>query len=162
MSGIIETQTGLMEAMDLRQVLDCASAHLPLPTTSRRHLLNPNGIPSVSPGLRVRELPWVGGQSQANPERVASRGVDFTTRRCNPVGVEDLFAARSQGSSRTRNPGLVDSIPLGLAEKQAGVVGKAKSALALLKFSGTSPAQRKRRSAAAAWTQASASNGGIW
>src|SRR5437773_10344237 len=34
--------------------------------------LNPNGIQSVSPELRVRELPWVRRRKGNNPERVAS------------------------------------------------------------------------------------------
>ena len=60
---------------------------------------NPNGIASTSPGLRVRELPWVGDQITDNPERVVSRGISSATKGCNPVGVGEEFDAASQGSS---------------------------------------------------------------
>jgi membrane protein DedA with SNARE-associated domain len=51
---------------------------------------NPKGIASSSPGLRVRELPWVNGEIRDNPERVAVPGY-------NPVGVEEKFHDSSQG-----------------------------------------------------------------
>src|SRR2546429_211789 len=45
----------------------------------RAAALNPKGIPSSSPGLRVCELPWVTGPDLINPERVAAQGPDDAT-----------------------------------------------------------------------------------
>ena len=103
-----------------------------LPTSPGQDSLNPKGIPSISPGLRAARYPGFGGGDEHNPERVASPAVSVARKGCNPVGVEDLVSAHSQGSSPTRNPGLNDAIPLGLAEKQPGLVGNRKSPLALL------------------------------
>lgn len=77
--------------------------------TAEAHLLmpaNPEGIASVSPGLRVRELPWVNDEISDNPERVASRRGSCSAKDCNPVGVGKKFHDLSQGS-------LADSATLG-------------------------------------------------
>ena len=105
-----------------------------LPTSPGQDSLNPKGIPSISPGLRAARYPGFGGGDEHNPERVASPAVSVARKGCNPVGVEDLVSAHSQGSSPTRNPGLNDAIPLGLAEKQPGLAGNRKVTLALLVF----------------------------
>jgi hypothetical protein len=73
-------------------------------------LLNPNGIPSLSPGLRGTNYPgWVRPTGHT-PERVASPRAG---QRCNPVGVEnDLATAPRVGARRA---GLNDdAMPLGL------------------------------------------------
>src|SRR6266498_2567617 len=78
-------------------VSGCALEHL-------HSAVNPNGIPSYSPGLARRRLPWVEARaSPANPERVASMpsgrgGADW----CNPFRVERPCGMRSQGSPLAR------------------------------------------------------------
>jgi hypothetical protein len=59
--------------------------------------LNPEGIPSFSPGLRVGELPWVGSKRILfNPEMVAARAVllGLTSHdRCfNPFSVGESLS----------------------------------------------------------------------
>ncbi len=70
---------------------------------------NPNGIPSISPGLgREADLPWVRGPLAINPIGVSScQGVASHQRWAgrNPVGVGDLVWDRSsQGSPRRGQP----------------------------------------------------------
>src|SRR5438128_1581091 len=69
---------------------------------------NPKGIPPSSPGLRVRELPWVMSRLSLNLEEVApaKRITAWTSGRyALPDGGRNLFevgrddAAFSQGSS---------------------------------------------------------------
>jgi len=69
--------------------------------------LNANGVPSFSPGLARKRLPWVQAVDAPNPERVASRSAAAATltglgrlRRINP------------GQRLRRNPGLKDGTPL--------------------------------------------------
>ena len=79
---------------------------------------NPERIGALSPGLRVCELPWVGSNRIfLNPERVAPRFHPFSAAtprlRAATLSGLDHLPHHSQGSSRTRNPGLSDGIPLG-------------------------------------------------
>ncbi len=109
-----------------RQVLDCAS--FPSPTTSGRDSMNPNGIQTQSPGLRGTSYPGLARPEGSNPNGVASSLLmSWPQPRWGWRHVFD----HSQGCSRARNPGLEDAIPLGLAQKQPGLVAKGKSPLAL-------------------------------
>src|SRR5207245_3715285 len=57
----------------------------------------PNGVSSLSPGLRVGELPWVHGvQNVLQPQRGCG---SFRTTRHNSVGVGKTFSRLTQGSS---------------------------------------------------------------
>ena len=88
--------------------------------------VNPNGIPSLSPGLRGTSYPGFGEERQANPERVVSRGVPATRNGCNPVGVGDHPPRPTQGRRGRANPGLKDAIPLGLAQEPHELLGNAQ------------------------------------
>src|SRR5438552_6722942 len=86
---------------------------------------NPNGIPAQSPGLRACELPW-GTWDRGASTAKRLRLLEFNTkstplaqiRRCWPQPFQgcDSSNAFSQGSSQARNPGLEDTIPLGLSK----------------------------------------------
>lgn len=62
--------------------------------------------PKVAESAR---LPWVMRQNEFNPNGVASNN----RRRCNPVGVGKNWDDQTQGRL-CANPGLNDTIPLGL------------------------------------------------
>ena len=65
----------------------------------------------IQPGVARHELPWVCGTTEYNPEGVESVRA---RRRCNPVGVENYFGRLLRVVRCVANPGLNDSIPLGL------------------------------------------------
>ena len=50
---------------------------------------NPNGIPSLSPGLRAGRYPGSTSQTRPNPERVASHPRRALAQRFNPFRVDD-------------------------------------------------------------------------
>jgi len=92
-------------------------------------LLNPEGIPPQSPGLRACELPWVSWSSTGQPQRgcgsnFLGRSVRATFAKATLVlrlmwpqpqsGLAPLPDFPLQGSSQARNPGLCDKTPLGL------------------------------------------------
>src|SRR5438105_4831364 len=62
------------------------------------------------PSVARHELPWETGLQVNNPNGVAARRRKGDT---TPLGLEPLCAG-TQGSSLPRNPGLEDTIPLGL------------------------------------------------
>ncbi len=84
---------------------------------------NPNGVPSISPGLRGTSYPGCERAMVHNPEGVASHRA---AQRCNPVGVENHFAPLPRVGAPRANPGLRDAIPLGLktASAHSGREGK--------------------------------------
>ena len=49
------------------------------PAATRPQALNPNGIPSLSPGLRGTNYPGFGSHTGFNPERVAARPASFVS-----------------------------------------------------------------------------------
>ena len=65
----------------------------------------------IQPRVARHELPWVCRTTEYNPEGVESVRV---RRRCNPVGVEIYFGRLPRVVRCAANPGLNDSIPLGL------------------------------------------------
>ena len=74
--------------------------------------VNPNGIPSFSPGLRGTIYPGSWRKIFSNPNGVASVSIHLTA--ATPLGLDDSFP-RTQGSLRKPgNPGLNDAILLGL------------------------------------------------
>src|SRR6266581_3273109 len=73
---------------------------------------NPKGIPQQSPGLRGTSYPGIMRPIDDNPERVEAHGNGSATRPQPRWGCETP-ATFTQGSSRTRNPGLCCGIPLG-------------------------------------------------
>jgi hypothetical protein len=95
---------------------------LSLPTTQEDDIGSESQRESV-PKPRVAEsarLPWVTDRHFGTTPtglRPASRH-----ERRNPVGVENGFHPCPQGSSRTRNPGLSDTIPSGLPASVRGDV----------------------------------------
>jgi hypothetical protein len=66
---------------------------------------NPKGIEFQSPGLRVCELPWEKVDPRAQPQRVCGR-FRRTVTGATLFRVGARFEPSTQGSSRTRNPGL--------------------------------------------------------
>ena len=75
-------------------------------------LPNPNGILSFSPGLRGTSYPGASQNECANPNWVASDSADRAAT--TPLGLKAIFS-NTQGSLRKLgNPGLEDTIPLGL------------------------------------------------
>jgi hypothetical protein len=112
-----------------RSVLECGDLSSSLPTSPRDRFLNPEGIEYFSPGLRGTSYPGSCPQRHRNPERVASNrsSCDMAGGNgCNPFRVERHCGPVSQGSSRTRNPGLSAGIPLGFKRPQPRLVGHAK------------------------------------
>ena len=75
---------------------------------------NPKGIASVSPGL-ARGAPTLGAHRKRffNPNGVASSTCGTTMQ---PLQGGPRFVRLTQGSSRTRNPGLMDGIPSGFKD----------------------------------------------
>src|ERR1039458_7955124 len=65
----------------------------------------------IQPRVARNELPWVCDAMEYNPERVESVRAG---RRCNPVGVEHYLGRLPRVVRCAANPGLIDSIPLGL------------------------------------------------
>jgi hypothetical protein len=65
----------------------------------------------IQPRVARHELPWVCQTTEYNPEGVESVRA---RRRCNPVGVEIYFGRLPRVVRCAANPGLNDSIPLGL------------------------------------------------
>jgi hypothetical protein len=66
----------------------------------------------IQPRVARHELPWVWRGDERNPEGVSPMRV---CRRCNPVGVENIFSKSPRVVPLARaNPGLKDAIPLGL------------------------------------------------
>jgi hypothetical protein len=63
------------------------------------------------PRVARNELPWVCDATVYNPEEVESARAH---RRCNPVGVENCIGPLPRVVRCAANPGLNDSIPLGL------------------------------------------------
>jgi len=68
----------------------------------------------IQPRVARHELPWVCRTTEYNPEGVESVCV---RQRCNPVGVENNFGRLPRVVRCAANPGLNDSIPLGLEEQ---------------------------------------------
>jgi len=64
--------------------------------------LNPNGIQSLSPGLRGTSYPGCRAKEESQPQRGCSQ---CRAIRCNPVGVEDNCIVYP-GWLVPRNPGL--------------------------------------------------------
>jgi hypothetical protein len=65
----------------------------------------------IQPRVARHELPWVCDATEYNPEGVESV---CARRRCNPVGVGNYFGRLPRVVRCAANPGLNDSIPLGL------------------------------------------------
>ena len=59
--------------------------------------------------------------------RALRLGLIHVGHRRNLFEVETNDAGVTQGSSRTRNPGLEGTIPLGLSEMPVGIAGNAQS-----------------------------------
>ena len=80
---------------------------------------NPKGIESISPGLRVRRVALGAVRHDVQPQRgciiaflmMVVRGV------MQPLQGSAWLAGSTQGSSRIRNPGLSDGIPLGFPDR---------------------------------------------
>ena len=91
---------------------------LAAPYTHLRFVLdstNPKGIPARSPGLRGTSYPGYARASVINPERVASdRRIRMGQTWPQPFQGWRPKPTQAQGSSQARNPGLEDTIPLGL------------------------------------------------
>ena len=104
----------------------------PLRTSPGQDSLNPKGIPSSSPRVARNELPWEKPCQSTNPERVAAGAhpIGRVPHRLAATlsGLSTAMGDPTQGSSPTRNPGLNDAIPLGLAEIPPGLVGNRKDA----------------------------------
>jgi hypothetical protein len=66
----------------------------------------------IQPRVARNELPWVCDVMEFNPEGVASV---CARQRHNPVGVENNFGRLPRVVRCAANPGLNDSIPLGLS-----------------------------------------------
>ena len=77
---------------------------------------NPNGIPSLSPGLRAGRYPGSTSQTRPNPERVASHPSRALAQRCNPFRVDDssLRPPRVARSSQSRACGAGRCNPFGI------------------------------------------------
>ena len=89
---------------------------LSLPASPGRNSANPNGIPAQSPELRGTSYPGLARPGGSNPNGVAARWVTRGRTWAQPRWGWRPVGDPSQGSSPTRNPGLEDAIPLGLAE----------------------------------------------
>ena len=80
---------------------------------------NPKGIGIIQPRVARNELPWVERKNGRNPERVESKS---QMGRAACVGWIEPFQGSlecwrmTQGSSRTRNPGLNDCHPDGMVQ----------------------------------------------
>ena len=91
---------------------------LPLRTSSWAFSVNPKGIASSSPGLRGTSYP---GKDRRTPSTL--KGLKHVrTEGCNPVGVESPLPTLPRVGARRANPGLTDTIPLGLEEKRPRLV----------------------------------------
>ncbi len=83
--------------------------------------LNPNGIPSLSPGLRGTSYPGLASNPLHNPERVAANPRrSIHAGRFNPFRVEDHFALtpRAAPSSQPRADGCN---PFGMGLRASGL-----------------------------------------
>ena len=149
----MKTRINTMSSGPCRQVLDCGSllplfavsdlpqppqsarGRLPLPTTPGADSVNPNGIPSSSPGLRGTSYP---GKTRANPPTLKGlpQGSEpLVGWGCAPAatlsGLRTTGGDSTQGSlADSATAGLDDGIPLGLAERPPGLVGNGKRGLA--------------------------------
>ena len=75
----------------------------------------PTGFHHSAQGCAAGALPWVMRKKILQPQR----GCTFpVTCGYNPFRVEEISGTLSQGSSRTRNPGLSAAIPLGLKDTE--------------------------------------------
>ena len=91
---------------------------------------NPEGIESISPGLRVRRATLGTGGNDLQPQRGCIISFLMMVRRViQPFQGCAQLVRSTQGSSRTRNPGLSDGIPLGFSDMQGRF---ARGILALL------------------------------
>src|SRR5688572_18345151 len=78
--------------------------------------MNANGVPSLSPGLERSDYPGFAVRDFHNPEGVVSQRTTPHTAT-QPLQGCRSFLFLTQGSSRTRNPGLRDGTPLAFPRK---------------------------------------------
>ena len=122
----MKTRTNTMSSGPCRQVLDCGSPPLPLPTSLGGLSANPNGIETSSPGLRACELPWVRTPERFNPNGV----VAFRPAHGhNPVGVGHRMAGFPR-VARASQPWALGQNPFGIHRITPGLVGNGKRGLA--------------------------------
>src|SRR6185503_14272571 len=89
-----------------------------LPTSSARPSVNPNGIPSQSPG-RARRAPTLGNARRARSTRKGLRheARPPSGRDATQFGLKTILRSAPRVGARRANPGLWDAIPLGLDEE---------------------------------------------
>jgi hypothetical protein len=85
--------------------------------------LNPNGIPSLSPGLRAERYPGSTSQTRHNPERVASNPRRSIAKRFNPFRVETP-SLRSPRVARASQPWADGCNPCGIEPGAAAPTGR--------------------------------------
>ena len=76
-------------------------------------VLNPNGIPSLSPGLRAGRYPGSTSQTRPNPESVASHPRRALAQRFNPFRVDDS-SSRPPRVARASQPWAEGCNPFGI------------------------------------------------
>jgi len=77
--------------------------------------LNPNGVSSPSPGLRVSALPWVGRTYKTTTPTGLPHQWNNLCREATPLGLGLFFTRKPRVDSlRSHNPGLKEATPLGL------------------------------------------------
>jgi hypothetical protein len=81
-------------------------------------VLNPNGIPSLTPGLRAGRYPGSTSQTRPNPERVASHPRRALAQRFNPFRVDDSFS-RPPRVAPTSQPWAEGCNPVGIGGAHA-------------------------------------------
>ena len=93
-----------------------AASSRAVPSTSARPLLNANGVPSQSPGLRGTSYPGLNPINRSQPQRGCGNRV--LSSRHNPVGV-DRSARRFPKVARPSQPWAGGHNPVGIAARAA-------------------------------------------